>query len=180
MLIALGRTETSVSYRCGCSSRIVVHTFFEVFCTNIYNCTIQPLEATIQEKPIVEKANLITSINAQKGKFLHMDAFQGDDLDQMTSEVMRYILFHNFKDPNVPIRREELTEIVSKVHKSRRGFPSAVIENAKTKFLSIFGLELKELTKLRSGKSTTKSQGSELINLLISIRSCYRICFPHR
>lgn len=51
------------------------------------------------------------------------------ELDKLTAEVVRFMLFKSHKQPNVPVKREELNHLITENYK-QRSLPSAVIANA--------------------------------------------------
>jgi len=74
--------------------------------------------------------------------------------DRLVAEVVRYVLFKTFQSSGCPIKRDELSQIVSKNYR-QRALPAAVINEAKRKLASIFGYDLKELQRSRP---STKNQ----------------------
>ncbi|KNA22161.1 hypothetical protein SOVF_036830 [Spinacia oleracea] len=81
--------------------------------------------------------------------------------DRLVADVIRYILFKTHQSSGCPIKREELTQIVSKNYR-QRALPAAVIEKAKEKLAGVFGYDLKELQRSRTSakKQTRFSQQS--------------------
>ncbi len=55
-----------------------------------------------------------------------------DVTDKLTAEVVRYMLFKAHKQPDVPVKREELTRLVTDNHPNR-SYPGVVISNAQVK-----------------------------------------------
>lgn len=51
------------------------------------------------------------------------------ELDKLTAEVVRYMLFRSHKQPNVPVKREDLAHLITENYK-QRNLPSSVIANA--------------------------------------------------
>lgn len=74
--------------------------------------------------------------------------------DRLVAEVIRYVLFKTHQSSGCPIKRDELTQIITKNYR-QRALPAAVIDKAKEKLASIFGYELKELQRTRT---STKNQ----------------------
>ena len=64
------------------------------------------------------------------------------ELDKLTAEVMRYMLFKAYKAPNVPVKREELTHLISENYKQQRALPATVISNAQVGEVTLLGLVL--------------------------------------
>ncbi|XP_072981981.1 uncharacterized protein [Typha latifolia] len=81
--------------------------------------------------------------------------------DKLVAEVIRYILFKTHQSSGCPIKREELTQIVTRNYR-QRALPGLVINEAGEKLSSIFGYEMKELQRSRpsSNRSTRSSQQS--------------------
>lgn len=55
---------------------------------------------------------------------------------------MRYMLFKAYKAPNVPVKREELTHLISENYKQQRALPATVISNAQVGEVTLLGLVL--------------------------------------
>ncbi|GKV09354.1 hypothetical protein SLEP1_g20866 [Rubroshorea leprosula] len=70
------------------------------------------------------------------------------EIDKLVAEVIRYILFRTNQNSGCPIKREELTQLVTKNY-NQYNLPSYVINAAKEKLSSIFGYELRELHRSR-------------------------------
>eukprot|EP00775_Hariotina_reticulata_P010858 gene10858-11012_t len=71
-------------------------------------------------------------------------------LDAMVARVVRFMLFKNFEKPGVPVKRQELVEVIQKDQKGGRHakkLPAIVIPLAAGKLASVFGLEMRELNK---------------------------------
>ncbi|KAL9234270.1 hypothetical protein vseg_009158 [Gypsophila vaccaria] len=77
-----------------------------------------------------------------------------EETDKLVGEVVRYVLFKTQQSSGCPIKRDELTLIVTKNYR-QRALPAAVIDKAKEKLAGVFGYELKELQRVRS---TSKNQ----------------------
>lgn len=77
---------------------------------------------------------------------------------------MRYVLFKTHQNSGCPIKREELTQIVTRNYRNRH-LPAAVINEAREKFSSIFGYELKELQRCRPS-STAQPRSSQQSKIL--------------
>jgi len=75
-----------------------------------------------------------------------------EERDKLVAEMMRCMLFKIHQHPGVPVRREELTQLVTKNYR-QRNLPAVVITQAQKKFASIFGYEMKELQRSRPSKS---------------------------
>lgn len=71
-----------------------------------------------------------------------------EERDRLVAEVVRYVLFKTFQSSGCPIKRDELSQIVTKNYR-QRALPAAVINEAKRKLASIFGYDLKELQRSR-------------------------------
>ncbi|XP_010269309.1 PREDICTED: melanoma-associated antigen 8 isoform X2 [Nelumbo nucifera] len=82
----------------------------------------------------------------------HEDSSQIDiskeEKDKLVAEVVRYILFKIHQTSGCPIKRDELTQLVTKNYR-QRALPSLVINEAREKLSSIFGYEMKELQRAR-------------------------------
>eukprot|EP00249_Psilotum_nudum_P010286 c22451_g1_i1 orf=348-974(-) len=73
---------------------------------------------------------------------------------------MRYMLFKNYQQPGVPVRREELTQLITKNYKAKN-LPNTVIQKAQLKFARIFGYEMREIIRLRHTKGAAGQNSSQ-------------------
>ncbi|KAJ4839463.1 hypothetical protein Tsubulata_022966 [Turnera subulata] len=80
-----------------------------------------------------------------------------EEKDKLVGEVIRYVLFKTHQNSGCPIKREELTQIVTKNYR-QRALPAYVINEAKQRLSSIFGLELRELQRSRPSAPTNQSR----------------------
>ncbi|XP_031479048.1 uncharacterized protein LOC116249883 isoform X2 [Nymphaea colorata] len=78
-----------------------------------------------------------------------------EEKDKLVSEVIRYILFKNQQNFGAPIKREELTCLVTKNY-HQRSLPSFVINAAREKLSYIFGYELREIQRVRPSSNSNK------------------------
>lgn len=69
-----------------------------------------------------------------------------ETMDMLTAEVVRYVIFKNYQQPGVPIKRRELTTLITEKYK-QRALPTQIIEAAKNKLAATFGFELKALDR---------------------------------
>ncbi|XP_020238509.1 melanoma-associated antigen 2 isoform X2 [Cajanus cajan] len=80
-----------------------------------------------------------------------------EEKDKLVGEVIRYMLFKTHQNSGCPIKREELTQLVTKNY-HQRNLPTFVINEAKDKLSSVFGYEMRELQRtLPSSKTQTRS-----------------------
>lgn len=82
------------------------------------------------------------------------------------AEVIRYVLFKTHQSSGCPIRREELTQIVTKNY-HQRSLPTLVINEARGKLSSIFGFEMKELNRMRPSSNRSAARASQQSELLL-------------
>ncbi|KAK7329500.1 hypothetical protein VNO77_23670 [Canavalia gladiata] len=78
-----------------------------------------------------------------------------EEKDKLVGEVIRYMLFKTHQNSGCPIKREELTQLVTKNY-HQRNLPTFVINEAKNKLLTIFGYEMRELQR---SLPSSKTQG---------------------
>ena len=78
--------------------------------------------------------------------------------DKLVGEVIRCILLKTTQNNGCPIKREELTQIVTKKSYRQKNLPAFVINEAKSKLSSIFGYELRELQRSRPSSATQKTR----------------------
>ncbi|KAF3683721.1 General regulatory factor 11, OMICRON,RHS5 [Capsicum annuum] len=62
--------------------------------------------------------------------------------DKLVAEVVRYVLFKTEQSSGCPIKREELTQLITGKNYRQRNLPAFVINEAKSKLSSIFGFEV--------------------------------------
>ncbi|XP_076948719.1 uncharacterized protein LOC143621078 [Bidens hawaiensis] len=81
--------------------------------------------------------------------------------DKLVAEVIRYVLFKTHQNSGCPIKREELTQLVTKNYPNR-SLPAIVLNKATTKLSTIFGYDMKELQRARpsSNNQARASQSS--------------------
>ncbi|CAN6203023.1 unnamed protein product [Urochloa humidicola] len=72
-----------------------------------------------------------------------------EEKDKLVAEVMRYMLFKTHQTSGCPIKREELTGIVTKNYR-QRALPTLVINEARDRFAAILGYEMRELLRTRA------------------------------
>lgn len=84
-----------------------------------------------------------------------------EEKDKLVAEVIRYVLFKTHQSSGCPIKREEISQLVTKNYRHRL-LPAYIINQAKEKLSSIFGYELRELQRSRpsSTNQTRLSQQS--------------------
>ncbi|XP_059651593.1 uncharacterized protein LOC132299142 [Cornus florida] len=92
--------------------------------------------------------------------FSHFDISE-EEKDKLVAEVIRCVLFKTHQNLGCPIKRDELTQLVTKNYR-QRALPSFVINEARAKLSSIFGYEMKELQRSRpssanQGRSSQQS-----------------------
>ncbi|MCD7473380.1 hypothetical protein HAX54_015212 [Datura stramonium] len=73
-----------------------------------------------------------------------------EEKDKLVAEVIRYVLFMTEQSSGCPIKREELTQLITSNNYRQRNLPAFVINEAKLKLSAIFGFELRELQRSRS------------------------------
>ncbi|OUZ99637.1 MAGE protein [Macleaya cordata] len=83
-----------------------------------------------------------------------------EEKDKLVAEVIRYVLFKTHQNSGCPIKRDELTLLVTKNYR-QRSLPALVINEAREKLSSIFGYEMRELQRTRPS-STNQNRSSQL------------------
>ncbi|KAM6563984.1 hypothetical protein CsatB_023982 [Cannabis sativa] len=76
-----------------------------------------------------------------------------EEKDRLVAEVIRYVLFKTHQTAGCPIKREELTQLVSKNYR-QRALPGFIINEAKEKLSTIFGYEMRELQRSRPSSAS--------------------------
>ncbi|XP_026657231.1 melanoma-associated antigen 1 isoform X2 [Phoenix dactylifera] len=71
-----------------------------------------------------------------------------EEKDKLVAEVIRHVLFKTYQSSGCPIKREDLTQLITKNYR-QRSLPALVINEARDKLSSIFGYEMKELQRSR-------------------------------
>ncbi|PKA65627.1 hypothetical protein AXF42_Ash020557 [Apostasia shenzhenica] len=72
-----------------------------------------------------------------------------EEKDKLVAEVIRYVLFKTHQGFGCPIKREELTQLITKTYR-QRSLPALVINEAREKISTVFGYEMKELQRSRA------------------------------
>ncbi|KAK2977627.1 hypothetical protein RJ640_020534 [Escallonia rubra] len=95
-----------------------------------------------------------------------------EEKDKLIAEVIRYVLFRNHQNAGCPIKRDELTQLVTKNYR-QRSLPAFVINEARSKLASIFGYEMRELQRSRplstnQGRSTQQNVADAKSYVIIS------------
>lgn len=80
--------------------------------------------------------------------------------------MIRYVLFKTHQSSGCPIRREDLTQIVTKNY-HQRSLPTLVINEAREKLSSIFGFDMKELNRMRPSSNRAAARASQQSELLL-------------
>eukprot|EP00250_Pteridium_aquilinum_P006443 c16371_g1_i1 orf=207-995(+) len=83
-----------------------------------------------------------------------------EEVERLVADVMRHMLFKNHQQFGVPVRREELTQLITKTYKTRN-LPNYVIQKAQEKFRTILGIDMRELIRARQSKNTKTSHSSQ-------------------
>lgn len=72
-----------------------------------------------------------------------------EEKDKLVGEVIRYVLFKTEQSSGCPIKREDLTQLISGKSYRQRNLPAFFINEARNKLEAIFGYEMKELQRTR-------------------------------
>ncbi|CAH8352012.1 unnamed protein product [Eruca vesicaria subsp. sativa] len=89
---------------------------------------------------------------AEEADALSQFGISKEETDKLVSEVIRFILFKSHQNSGCPIKREDLTQIVTKNYR-QRNLATSVISEAKTKLSTVFGYDLKELQRSRTSSN---------------------------
>nr|GMD36526.1 non-structural maintenance of chromosomes element 3 homolog [Ipomoea batatas] len=84
--------------------------------------------------------------------------FVWQEKDKLVGEVIRYVLFKTEQSSGCPIKREDLTQLITGKNYRQRNLPAFVINEARKKLEEIFGYEMKELQRARSSTTNRYSQ----------------------
>ncbi|CAK9146226.1 unnamed protein product [Ilex paraguariensis] len=82
-----------------------------------------------------------------------------EEKNKLVAEVIRYVLFKTHQNSGCPIKRDELTQLVTKNYR-QRSLPAFVINEARSKLSNIFGYEMRELQRSRPS-STNQGRPSQ-------------------
>ncbi|CBI17219.3 uncharacterized protein LOC100258998 isoform X1 [Vitis vinifera] len=96
---------------------------------------------------------------ANTGEDLSQFDISQEEKDKLVAEVIRYVLFKTHQNSGCPIKRDELTQLVTKNYR-QRALPALVINAAREKLSTIFGYEMKELQRSRPS-STNQGRTSQ-------------------
>lgn len=87
---------------------------------------------------------------------------------------MRHVLFKTHQTTGCPIKREELTQIVTKNYR-QRALPALVIKEAGDRLAATFGYEMRELQRTRAPSTRSgrpsQQQGNLPSALIPSLRN---------
>mmetsp|Transcript_33176 Transcript_33176/g.45957 ORF Transcript_33176/g.45957 Transcript_33176/m.45957 type:complete len:338 (+) Transcript_33176:197-1210(+) len=99
--------------------------------------------------------------------------------DKLVSGVMRHMLFRQSSGGWGPVPREDLNKLVSLSHGQRRHLAGYVIALAQAKFPPLFGMEMRELERLRPAVQDPKkkAQGSVAVAMKVFV---LRSLLPYR
>ncbi|KXG30784.1 hypothetical protein SORBI_3004G241600 [Sorghum bicolor] len=87
-----------------------------------------------------------------------------EEKDKLVAEVMRYVLFKTHQNSDCPIKREELTGIVTKNYR-QRALPTLVINEAKDRLAATFGYEMRELQRTRAPATRSGRPSQSQLNV---------------
>ena len=93
-----------------------------------------------------------------------------EEKDKLVAEVIRYVLFKSEQNSGCPIKREDLTQLITGKNYRQRNLPAFVINEAKLKLSSIFGFEMRELQRSRSSTQNARSSQQGLV-LIIALNT---------
>ncbi|MCO5547059.1 hypothetical protein L7F22_000500 [Adiantum nelumboides] len=85
-----------------------------------------------------------------------------EEVERLIGDVVRHMLFKNHQHYGVPVRRDELVQLITKTYKTRN-LANHVIQKAQDKFRTIFGIDMRELIRPRqqkNGKNLHSSQSA--------------------
>ncbi|KAL6565886.1 hypothetical protein OROHE_004941 [Orobanche hederae] len=92
--------------------------------------------------------------------------------DKLVGDVIRYVLFKTEQNGGCPIKREELTQLITGKGYRQRNLPAFVINEAQSKLSSIFGYEMRELQRSRAsanhGRASQQSTSEAKSYIIIS------------
>ncbi|CAI9103610.1 OLC1v1002128C2 [Oldenlandia corymbosa var. corymbosa] len=84
-----------------------------------------------------------------------------EEKDKLVAELIRYVLFKTEQNNGCPIKREELTQIITDKKYKQRNLPNFIINEVKSKLSTIFGYDMRELQRSRPSSATASSQQSD-------------------
>lgn len=83
-----------------------------------------------------------------------------EEVERLVADVVRHMLFKNHQHHGVPVRREELVQLITKTYKTRN-LPNHVIQKAQDKLRTVFGIDMRELVRSRQQKNVKSSHSSQ-------------------
>ncbi|CAN1331798.1 hypothetical protein LINPERPRIM_LOCUS35475 [Linum perenne] len=94
-----------------------------------------------------------------------------EEKDKLVAEVIRHVLFKTYQNSGCPIKRDELTQIVTRNYHQRL-LPALIIKEAVDKLSSVFGLEMRELQRARPisnnhGRSSTQQSSVDVKSYVV-------------
>lgn len=94
------------------------------------------------------------------------------EADKLVAEVMRLMLFKNGSNPGVPVKRDDILAVINKNYKDRRGLAGHIITLAQAKFVSIFGMEMKEELRVPRKKGAKRADRESVFRLFVRADHC--------
>lgn len=82
------------------------------------------------------------------------------EVERLVADVMRHMLFKNHQQFGVPVRRDELVQLITKTYKTRN-LPNHVIQKAQERFKKVLGIDMRELIRSRQAKNAKTSHSSQ-------------------
>ncbi|GAQ91323.1 hypothetical protein KFL_007650030 [Klebsormidium nitens] len=110
-----------------------------------------------------ETAEELTQRYTSAAEAVELEPFglTSEEGDKLVADVMRLMLFKNGSNPGVPVKREDILAVVNKTYKDRRGTAGHIITLAQAKFVSIFGMEMKEELRVARKKGPRRADPGE-------------------
>ncbi|KAL6880557.1 hypothetical protein ACP4OV_012122 [Aristida adscensionis] len=93
-----------------------------------------------------------------------------EEKDKLVAEVMRLVLFRTHQTSGCPIKREELTAVVTKNYR-QRALPGLVIKEAGDRLAATFGYEMRELQRTRAPSTRSGRASSSQPQLNVDAKS---------
>ncbi|XP_078444639.1 melanoma-associated antigen G1-like protein isoform X2 [Wolffia australiana] len=76
-----------------------------------------------------------------------------EEKDKLVAEVVRCVLFKTHQSSGCPIKRGDLTQLITRNYR-QRSLPAFIVNEARSKLASIFGYDLREIQRTRASSAT--------------------------
>lgn len=117
-------------------------------------------QSSSQRLPNPHRLSQILTPAARPHEELSQVDLPAEEVERLVADVMRHMLFKNHQQFGVPVRRDELVQLITKTYKARN-LPNHVIQKAQERFKKVLGIDMRELIRSRQAKHAKASHSSQ-------------------